>query len=255
MSRQRTNVKEYYYDVIDSTNAEARRLWEKVHDNPFVVVAGEQRAGIGREGRLWHSPFGGIWMTVAFPLEMESAAYAALPPAIGLAVTRLLKKEFNLSAAIKWPNDVFVNGRKICGILCQTSTAIKPPVIFVGIGVNGDFNKSDLGTDLRSPATTLRDELPHHQAIKPREVASALTKEIEEILFVYTQNGFRALTEEINQSLLWKNEKVTNGEFSGVIERVCDDGRLLLRTENGNERFSSGELNHLSADDTTPSNQ
>ncbi|EQD73264.1 biotin--acetyl-CoA-carboxylase ligase [mine drainage metagenome] len=117
-----------FLNQVDSTNLEARRRWLtacKLHLSPapFVVVAAQQSAGMGRSGRTWQSPAGGLWLSVGWPLRKSAETCAAAPLAVGLAAAEALQECCGLHCAIKWPNDLLVNEKKLRGFYANVNSA------------------------------------------------------------------------------------------------------------------------------------
>jgi BirA family transcriptional regulator, biotin operon repressor / biotin---[acetyl-CoA-carboxylase] ligase len=123
-----------HYNTIDSTNTEARRLYEQGERGPIWIVADEQKAGRGRMGRIWHSEPGNLYSTLLLPCAAPQTKMAQISFVAGLAVhdvaTTFIK---NASISLKWPNDCLIDGAKFCGIL---SEVIAPNQIALGIGMN-----------------------------------------------------------------------------------------------------------------------
>jgi len=132
------NFKFYYYSIIDSTNSKAKRLTKKgLFD--IVLIAREQTRGKGRFKRKWFSDVGGLYMTIVLKIkDLDKAKFLTF--AAALSVIRTIRKLTKLNALVKWPNDVLINGKKICGILTET-TAGKDNYSFVGIGLNVNQKK------------------------------------------------------------------------------------------------------------------
>ncbi len=129
-------VQHFHHDTLDSTNLEARRLWihsraspspPHVAPRPFAVTAATQTAGLGRTGRSWQSPPGGLWLTVAWPAAQPLPHYQALSLVVGLAAVRTLIDLTRLDCQIKWPNDILLADRKLAGILCQAEPGAMSP--------------------------------------------------------------------------------------------------------------------------------
>ena len=110
-----------FFPEIDSTNEEAKRLCADGKGKNTVVIAASQTAGKGRLGRSFFSPEGaGVYFSVIYELNAGSKNIGLISSAAGLAVRDSVYNIFGLEAKIKWPNDVLVNGKKLCGILCET---------------------------------------------------------------------------------------------------------------------------------------
>lgn len=146
-------------DTIDSTSLEARRrLASGPLRAPRALVATRQTGGIGRFGRRWESPSGGLWMTVMWPLQGPiGPRIEGLGLRLGLACAVAIEEivERRGVVTLKWPNDVLVNGLKVAGLL----TEVVDGAAVVGVGVNANFDASQLSEGLRSRATTLRTVL------------------------------------------------------------------------------------------------
>jgi BirA family transcriptional regulator, biotin operon repressor / biotin---[acetyl-CoA-carboxylase] ligase len=129
-----TPIQILHYNTIDSTNTEARRLFERGERGPIWIVADEQTAGRGRMGRLWHSEPGNLYSTFLFPCKAPQTKLAQISFVAALAVHDVATT-FNKNASItlKWPNDCLIDGAKFCGILCEV---IAPTQIALGIGMN-----------------------------------------------------------------------------------------------------------------------
>ncbi len=142
--------KEYdieYFDEIDSTNNEAKRRIEAqtgthvvCSDRPFVLVAHTQTAGRGRQGKDFYSPKGtGIYLTVACPMNCPIAGQVTVTTKAAVAVSRAIEGFFGIECAIKWVNDIYVNDRKCCGILCEAVNDYENDrlrYVIIGVGVN-----------------------------------------------------------------------------------------------------------------------
>jgi BirA family biotin operon repressor/biotin-[acetyl-CoA-carboxylase] ligase len=236
------------FDQLDSTNLEARRLWlgGEWESAPYAVIAGEQTGGMGRDGRVWHSPPGGLWMTVAWPCQRLELAARGLALAVGLATRDAIQAATDVDAMIKWPNDLLVRGRKLCGILCQADSALNPPVVCVGIGVNGNLRTDELGSDLRTPATTLRDE--RGRAVNLATLRDAILAQLERRLAIFETEGLKPMASEVNAYLAWMGGRVivrnpgTAEDLEGTLLGIDEDGRLLIESRGAVTPVVSGEL-------------
>lgn len=244
----------YRHRTLDSTNLEARRLWQggAGRFGSFAVVAEEQTNGIGRDGRPWKSIRGGLWMTVGWRCEDVGRAAQGLPLVAGLAVARVLEELYQLRPAIKWPNDILLDNRKMCGVLCQADSALRPPGVFVGIGINANFGAADLGADLRRPAATLRDALGRE--VNLQELSEALLGLLERSLGDFERRGFSPFREAVNERLAWRGHLVSGEKaighqpIHGKLAEVDGVGRLMLDTEAGLIALNSGEVGLLNED-------
>ncbi len=158
------------FEEIDSTSAHARREIQagRLAAAPVAFVAARQTAGVGRFGRAWASPIGGLWFTLAWP-----SAEADLPRVIdglglrvGVACLRVVRRALQDAPTdpfvrLKWPNDVLAHGRKVLGALTEVVHEPTPgnrPWLVVGVGINANFDPVALPEEFRSHATTLAQE-------------------------------------------------------------------------------------------------
>jgi BirA family transcriptional regulator, biotin operon repressor / biotin---[acetyl-CoA-carboxylase] ligase len=243
-------MRRFHFDVTDSTNTQARRLGAEHPGEPLLVTATEQSAGRGRNGRTWHSPMGGAWLSVAWPRRRSAAAYAAVGLVAAAAVRRALvdaAPEVAERLRIKWPNDLLLDDGKVAGILCEQSPdgAGDPGVLIVGVGVNVDFDSATLPGDLRRPATTLRDALG--RSVLVETIIGGVAARLAEVLADFEANGIApALLDELRAHLADVGTHRTwdgpAGRITGVIRGIDDAGRLLLEGPDGPLACETGEL-------------
>ena len=232
-----------YLERCGSTQDAARELAERGVAEGAVVVAEVQEAGRGRLGRSWHSAAGGIYATVV--LRPPLRALRALSLAASVAVARVLGL-LGLEAKVKWPNDVQVWGRKVCGVLVEA--AAEPggaAYALVGIGLNVN---NELPPELAGAAATLRGLLG-----KPVPRLPLLLKLLEELDDVYARVREGRWSEVLRE---WRGRSSTlgrivrvetpEGAFTGLAVDVSEDGALLVRLESGELReFHAGDVVHL----------
>lgn len=125
------------YKNIDSTNTEAKRRAREGKKMPLLICAESQSAGRGRLGRSFYSPEGtGLYMSLAFASKAEMAEAVTVTSAAAVAVAEAIEELCNVNCRIKWVNDIYAGGRKVCGILAEAVTCGEQNIIVVGIGVN-----------------------------------------------------------------------------------------------------------------------
>lgn len=190
-----------------------------------VLVAAEQRAGRGRPGRSWHSPPGALLMTAVLPFVPERVGWTAL--AAGAAVASTVR-ELGIAAGVKWPNDVVLDGRKLAGVLAETSV---PDLVAVGIGMNVT-NPLPPDPELSARTARLADYLPW---VEVETVLERLLGQLErhwELLVATDHSALRRSWAELDttegRSLRWSEAGVT-----GTAQGVDESGALLLRTDDG----------------------
>ena len=219
------------YPSLPSTNDAAKRQAQEGAGEGTVIIAEEQTAGRGRMKRGWLSPRGSVSLSII--LYPPLAYLPSLIMVASLAAAGAIERVTGLKAQIKWPNDVLVNGRKICGILIESDVrGGKLDYAIIGIGVNVNLNPADFPEIAPAP-NSLSHELGRN--VSRREIISSLLTEAEK-LYLALEAGdsvFRQWRDRL--VTLGKKVQVSSGEaaYSGIAESVSDDGSLLLRQPDG----------------------
>ena len=144
-----------YFEVTDSTNQRIYDFAEKGREEGLLAVAEEQTGGKGSRGRSWVSPPGtGIWMSLLLRPKVEPQKASMVTIVAALAMTKAMEKITGMEIRIKWPNDVVLNGKKVCGILTEMSAELEEiHYIIVGIGINA--NTESFPEDIQDRATSI----------------------------------------------------------------------------------------------------
>lgn len=224
----------YYYDETGSTNADAKRLAEEGAPHGTIAVADKQNAGRGRRGRGWCSPAGkDIYFTLLLRPEFAPNKASGLTLVMALAVVKAISALGNLEAGIKWPNDIVVNGRKVCGILTEMN--VEPEYIqhvVIGTGIN--VNLDEFPDDIKETATSLYLESGRQW---PRaELLQMVLKYFEKYYEKYLQTeDVSGILDEYNKHLVNYNKEVRvldpKGEFHGIARGINAMGELLVELE------------------------
>lgn len=230
-----------------STNDVAEKLARDGASEGVVVFAESQTLGRGRLGRAWASPGGlGLWFSVLLRPQLRPPEATRITVAAAVAVRRAILDETGQDAAIKWPNDLLLDQRKVCGIL--TEMHAEPDRIrhlILGIGVDVNQQAGDFPPDLRKTATSLR-----LAAGRPLDRAALATRILRELDHDYArvQNGkFDVVAEEWESACVTLGRNVTiqlgSRKVEGRAESLDDDGALLIRTQHGHlERVTGGDV-------------
>jgi BirA family transcriptional regulator, biotin operon repressor / biotin---[acetyl-CoA-carboxylase] ligase len=222
-----------YLETTTSTQDIARELAEKGAPEGTAVIAGEQRAGRGRMGRSWLSPEGGLATSII--LRPPIASVHLLPAVTSVAVSRALRK-LGMRAGIKWPNDVLIEGKKVCGILIEHAlTAGELRYSIVGIGINVNFDTGSY-PEIADIATSISVQLGHEVAVA--EVALHLYTELEDI---YTGIGEPArIIDQWSQNMVTIGRRVSadfyGNRIDGTAEGVNQRGSLMVKLADGSTK-------------------
>lgn len=235
------------FDAVDSTNDLAKRYLEKDVAEGLVLIAETQTRGRGRRGRSWVSMPGiGLYLSIILKPEVQPRLLPQLTLLAGLATTLTINEFTRPKSRLKWPNDILLNGKKCCGILCETHpTPAGETGVIVGIGINVNHCLSDFPDELKSTATSLMIETGN--TIDRHQLAQTLISNLDQQYDAYLQNGEREVMEKWleNSDMVGKKITVTHGESStqGTALGLDSEGRLLVRSEKGEElAFDSGEV-------------
>lgn len=232
--------------VTDSTNSQLlQRLQSGQLVEPgSVIVAEAQTAGRGRRGRAWYSPFGtNLYFSCYWRLEQGVPAAMGLSLVIGLAVCRLLQQHYQLAAKVKWPNDIYVNDKKLAGILVELSGQVDAGCdVVIGIGLNiGMPEQSKQHID--QPYTDLRTESSEH--VERNSLVVELQRQLILVLQAFNTTGFAPFATEFNQHDLYANRQVcllAKKPITGVCRGVDKQGGIIIETSQATEVYYGGEL-------------
>ena len=235
-----------YYDEIDSTNNRAKEAGDNKAPHGTLFVADMQVAGKGRRGRVWQSPAGSsIYMTILLYPEISPLKAPQLTLVMAIAVAEGIKEVTGLDTKIKWPNDIVVNGRKICGILTEMSTEIDYiNHVVIGAGIN--VNQDDFPEDIRKTASSLKMELG--KQVKRSELIAAIMKSFEKDYEIFVKTEDLSGLQELYNSMLVnldRDVKVLEpgNEYEAHALGINKTGELIVRTAEGEEKeIYAGEV-------------
>ena len=235
----------YCLDTIDSTNNYAKRLGEEGAPDGSLVTAECQEAGKGRRGREWKTPRGSaIAMTLLLRPQIGPERASMLTLVMGLAVAQACRELFGLDVGIKWPNDVVIGGKKICGILTEMSAEmLNIHYLVIGTGIN--VNMTEFPEELQKTATSLK--LETGREIRRADVVCSCMKWFEKDYGIFLKyKDLTGLKETYEAFLVNKDEKVCvlepGHEYTGTALGINEKGELLVETEEGIKEVYAGEV-------------
>ena len=212
------------HETLPSTNERAKELAKEGAPHGTVVTANAQTAGKGRRGRSFFSPIGGLYMSVVL---RDIKAPDMITPLAAVAVLEAIESLCNIHLGIKWVNDLYLNGKKICGILAQA----REDFIILGIGVNLD---STLPDELSDIAASL------NKNISKEALVSAILSHLERYL-----DGGKFLEKYRERSILTdKTVKVNSGDscYTAFVKGIDDKGRLIVIKDGEEATLNSAEV-------------
>jgi BirA family biotin operon repressor/biotin-[acetyl-CoA-carboxylase] ligase len=226
------------YSSLASTNEEAKLLGREGEEEGLVVIADEQTAGRGRFGREWVSPRGeGIWMSILLRPGSNLEPVAALSLVAAHSVATALSQVSGVRTAIKWPNDVKIGEKKVCGILAELDKdSAGMGFLVMGIGLN--VNQLRFGGDLKSYATSVRIETG--KAFSRPQLVRRILENLEKSYLEIMKEGFSHVLKDVRRLCTMVGEQVRvrlgSEEVEGYVQDIDDAGRLVVRTEDGRIR-------------------
>jgi BirA family biotin operon repressor/biotin-[acetyl-CoA-carboxylase] ligase len=238
-------------ETIDSTNLEAIRQAKAGAKEGLCIVAREQTAGRGRLDRIWQSPKDvGLYLSLVLRPAIEMNKWPLLSLTSALAVSDALVRACSLKPDIKWPNDVCVNDRKLCGILAETIETPTGPAAIVGIGIN--LQHTALPDDLRQTAISIEEATGSEP--DPESVLSELLKGFAERYgILQSGDGFEHTIREWCASSSYAYERrvrvsLESEMFTGITRGLDRDGALRVETADGQIRIvRAGDVTALRA--------
>jgi BirA family biotin operon repressor/biotin-[acetyl-CoA-carboxylase] ligase len=238
-----------HYFCTESTNSAALALDAQNGPHGTVVIAEEQTAGRGRLGRNWYSEkSSGIYASIILRPQLSPAAAPILTLLAGVAVHHAVGSAAGLEADIRWPNDVLVNGKKVCGILTEMKAEVdRLHMVVLGIGIN--VNHTSMPEELQEIATSLALESGRHYT--RLQVLAELLRSVEHYYHMLLKEGNAAIVREWSKASSYaegKRVRVKAGgkDYSGVTAGLDASGALNIRRENGRQDLLvAGEITEL----------
>ncbi|AHM57085.1 bifunctional protein BirA [Peptoclostridium acidaminophilum DSM 3953] len=232
-----------FLESIDSTNDHAKKIASKALDGT-LVLADEQTKGKGRMDRAWSSQKGeGVWMSLVLKPNIAPHRASVITLIAGASVARALER-FGADAKIKWPNDILLEGKKLCGILTEMSAQMERiDYIVLGIGIN--VSTMEFPDELRDIATSLKRE---GHLLERRDIIIAVLEEFERMYSAYVKTGDASEAIGIcreKSSLIGRDIYVISwsGKVPAKALDISGEGDLVVEYEDGSvERVISGEV-------------
>ena len=239
----------YYFDTIDTTQNFAMKIASKSNENGTVVISKKQTGGRGRMKRKWKSPAGGIWMSIIIHPKFDVSYATLVPIATSLALCIAIEKILKIKPELKWPNDVTLKGKKIAGILIDTSIVSNEiENMVLGIGINFKIKPRELANTIK--------KTPNFYGVatlvKKNENALPLVQqflyELENIFQLINsghikkiKNGWTKRSSTIGRSV----SIITNeGNLNAKAIKIDSDGALIISKGKKIERILVGDITH-----------
>lgn len=236
----------YIYKEVSSTNTVAKFLSKNNAENGTVVISEKQTGAKGRSGKSWESPLGGVWLSIIVNPIVDYSKLPLITLATGVAVAKTLERVGVENPEIKWPNDIMINGKKVCGILTEAVTKFnRIESVIIGVGIDANLNVTDFPEELQSGTTTLKEEL--HKEGNENLLIKIFFEEFEKIINIFNEKEYEQILKE------WRKYSYTIGKivevrepynkyYDGYVVGIGKEGALIVEKIDGTlEKVISGE--------------
>ena len=233
------------FPALESTNDYAKELAKQECVHGTLIVADTQTAGKGRRGRVWKSPKGTtISMSLCLEPKLPTEKVSGITLAAALSVAEAIFDLTGKRAQIKWPNDIVLNGRKICGILTELVFRKEIYAVIVGVGIN--VNTEQFPEEIQEVASSLKRECGRE--FSRETLIATILKYFERFFESYKKTqDLRLLRDDYEAMLANKGKEVLvldpQGSYTGIAKGITDSGNLVVMCEDGSEKeVYSGEV-------------
>lgn len=229
----------YYFPKLESTNIIAKEkatYKEEGVNEGTIVIAERQSAGKGRLGRKWFSPTGGIWLSIILYPQLSPSYIPRITLMTAVAVVKAIERCAQIKGQIKWPNDILINEKKVCGILTEMSAELDLiNWVVVGIGINVNIKKKEFPEDIRERTTSLKEAL--RKEISRVRLVQIFLKEFERYYELLKRREISLILKEWKSCshTLGKKIKINIGKnvVTGEAIDINEEGALILKKGDG----------------------
>ena len=236
----------YIYNEVSSTNTVAKFLSMNDIESGTVVISEKQTNAKGRSGKSWVSPLGGVWLSIVLKPNVDHSRLPLITLATGVAVAKTLEKIGVKNPEIKWPNDIIINGKKVCGILTEAVAKFNTiESVIVGVGIDANLTVNQFPEELQEGTTTLKDELGKEG--NENYLIQVFLEEFEDIYEQFIDGAYEDILKD------WRKRSYSIGKIVEVREPfntsydayvlgIAREGALVVEKIDGTlEKVMSGE--------------
>ena len=236
----------YVFKEVSSTNTLAKFLSMNDVENGTVIISEKQTQAKGRSGKQWESPLGGVWMSIILNPNVDHSKLPLITLATGVAVAKTLENIGVENPEIKWPNDIMINGKKVCGILTEAVAKFNTiENVIIGVGIDANLDIEQFPEELQSGTTTLKKELGRDG--NENLLIKTFLEEFEKISEQFSHEGYEDILKE------WRKRSYSIGKIVEVREPfntyydayvlgISKEGALVVEKIDGTlEKVISGE--------------
>ena len=235
----------FVFNEVSSTNTLARFLSMNGIADGSVIISEKQTNARGRSGKSWESPLGGVWLSIVLNPHVDYAKLPLITLATGVAVAKTLEKMGVENPEIKWPNDIMINGKKVCGILTEAITNFNTiEHVIIGVGIDANLSIEDFPEELQNTTTTLEKEIGR---VNENLLIKTFLEELEKISELFNSKRYEDILKE------WRKRSYTIGKvvevkkpfnrsYDAYAVGISKEGALIVEKTDGTlEKVISGE--------------
>jgi len=239
----------YYFDTIDTTQNFAIKIASKSNENGTVVISKKQTGGRGRMKRKWKSPAGGIWMSIIIHPKFDVSYATLVPIATSLALCIAIEKILKIKPELKWPNDVTLKGKKIAGVLIDTSIVSNEiENMVLGIGINFKIKPHELTNAIKKTQNFYGVATLVKKNEKALPLVHQFLYELENVFQLINSRRIKKIKSEWTKrsSTIGRNVSIitSEGNVSGKAVKIDSDGALIISNGKKAERILVGDITH-----------
>ena len=239
----------YYFKTIDSTQAFAIKIAANKIENGTVVMSKRQSEGRGRLKRKWESPNGGIWMSIIIHPKFDINHIMLMPIATSLALCLAIEKILKIKPELKWPNDLTVHGKKVAGILLDSSIQSNNiEYLVLGIGINFKIKQKNLENKLKKQPNFYGVKTLTKKNERPITLVKEFLYELENILQMINSDQNKKIVSLWTKRSSTIGKKIAymtnNGKKIGKVIKMDNDGALIISSNKKRERLIVGDISY-----------
>ena len=236
----------YVFDEVKSTNTVAKFLAMNGAENGTVIISERQTDAKGRSGKAWASPVGGIWLSLIVKPNVDYSKLPMITIGTGVAVAKAIERTGINSAEIKWPNDIIIHDKKVCGILTEAVTTFNTiDSVIIGVGIDANIDIEDFPEELQDGTTTLADELGRKE--DENVLIRLFLEEFEKIAETFNNGDYESILKD------WRKRSYSVGKivevrepfnknYDAYVVGIGREGALIVEKIDGTlEKVISGE--------------
>ncbi|MBQ2665416.1 biotin--[acetyl-CoA-carboxylase] ligase [Methanobrevibacter sp.] len=236
----------FIFNEVKSTNTVAKFLATNGAENGTVIISEKQTDARGRSGKAWESPEGGVWLSVIVTPNVHYSKLPLITLATGVAVAKAIERTGITSAEIKWPNDIMIHDKKVCGILTEAVTQYNSiENVIIGVGIDANIDVNDFPEELKNGTTTIAEELGRKE--DENVLIRYFLEEFEKIAIQFNNEEYEAILKE------WRKRSYSIGKivevrepfnknYDAYVVGIGKEGALIVEKIDGTlEKVISGE--------------